>query len=42
MKPKAIEMELKKRLYFPYCWYRKQNDAWDRMPSFIYKMIGKS
>ena len=31
------EMELKKRHQFPYKWFRKQNDQWDRLTSFIYK-----
>lgn len=32
----SIQSELKKRHQFPYRWYRKQNDQWDRMSGFIY------
>ena len=32
-----IEMELKKRHQFPYKWFRKQNDQWDRFTNFIYQ-----
>lgn len=32
-----IENELRKRCQFPYKWYRKQNDEWDRYTQFIYQ-----
>ena len=32
-----IENELKHRLEYPYKWYRKQNDIWDKYTNFIYK-----
>lgn len=32
-----IEIELTKRLQYPYKWLRKQNDAWDSATKFIYK-----
>ena len=32
-----IEIQLKKRLQFPYTWLRKQSDAWDNATRFIYK-----
>ena len=32
-----IEMQLKKRLEYPYTWLRKQNNAWDNATKFIYK-----
>lgn len=31
-----LEIELKKRLNFPYSWGRKQNDDWDSRTRFIY------
>lgn len=40
MKPldlEHIELELKKRLQYPYKWLRKQNDLWDVATKFIYK-----
>ncbi len=33
-----IEKELKKRHSFPYKWFRKQNDIWDRYTQFIYQI----
>jgi len=33
-----IERELKKRHSFPYKWFRKQNDIWDRYTQFIYQI----
>lgn len=33
-----IEIELKKRLTYPYRWGRKQNDHYDRLTRFIYKI----
>jgi len=33
-----IENELKKRLKYPYVWGRKQNDYWDALSNFIYKI----
>ena len=33
-----LESELNKRLIYPYTWYRKQNDKWDKSTSFIYKV----
>lgn len=33
-----MEMELKKRCLYPYKWYRKQNDRWDRHSRFVYKI----
>lgn len=32
-----IERELKKRCRYPYKWFRKQNDEWDRYTQFIYR-----
>jgi hypothetical protein len=32
-----VEIELKKRLNYPYEWGRKQSNDWDRMTNFIYK-----
>ena len=32
-----IEIELTKRLQYPYKWLRRQNDAWDNATKFIYK-----
>ncbi len=33
-----IETQLKKRLPYPYKWYRKQNDVWDGYTQFIYQI----
>ncbi len=33
-----IEIQLKKRLLYPYSWGRKQNDIFDRTTNFIYKI----
>lgn len=33
-----IEMELKKRLAYPYKWGRKQNDEFDKLTNFVYKI----
>ncbi|MDH3267824.1 MAG: hypothetical protein OEM46_03110 [Ignavibacteria bacterium] len=33
-----IEKELKKRLAFPYKWGRKQNDDFDRLTNFVYRI----
>lgn len=33
-----IEKELKKRCQFPYKWFRKQNDQWDRYTQFVYQI----
>lgn len=33
-----IEKELKKRLVYPYKWGRKQNDEFDRLTNFVYKI----
>lgn len=33
-----IEKELKKRYQYPYKWFRKQNDEWDRYTRFIYQI----
>ena len=35
----AIEIELKKRLKFPYKWGRKQSDSWDTKTRFIYQTL---
>lgn len=32
-----LEVELKKRLDYPYHWGRKQNDDWDKQTNFIYQ-----
>ena len=32
-----IEIQLKKRLAYPYKWGRKQNDHFDRLTNFVYK-----
>lgn len=32
----AIETELKKRCKYQYRWFRKQNNSWDRLSSFVY------
>jgi hypothetical protein len=34
-----IEKELKKRLAYPYKWGRKQNDEFDRLTNFVYRII---
>ncbi len=31
-----VESELKKRLFYPYRWGRKQSDSWDQNTNFIY------
>ncbi len=31
-----IETQLKKRWHYPYRWFRKQNDLWDKHTNFIY------
>jgi hypothetical protein len=33
-----IEKELKKRLAYPYKWGRKQNDEFDKLTNFVYKI----
>ena len=33
-----IEKELKKRLVYPYKWGRKQNDEFDRLTNFVYRI----
>jgi hypothetical protein len=33
-----IEKELKKRLTYPYKWGRKQNDIFDKLTNFVYKI----
>lgn len=33
-----IEKELKKRWDYPYIWYRKQNNVWDKHTNFIYEI----
>ncbi|MDZ7625399.1 MAG: hypothetical protein U5J96_13280 [Ignavibacteriaceae bacterium] len=33
-----IEKELKKRLAYPYKWGRKQNDEFDRLTNFVYRI----
>jgi hypothetical protein len=33
-----IEKELKKRLSYPYKWGRKQNDQYDRLTNFVYRI----
>lgn len=33
-----IEIELQKRLSFPYKWGRKQSNYWDQKTNFIYKI----
>ena len=33
-----IEKELKKRLAYPYKWGRKQNDDFDRLTNFVYRI----
>lgn len=35
---KNLEIQLKKRLGFPYHWGRKQSDDWDKKTNFIYKV----
>lgn len=34
----TIEMELKKRLAYPYKWGRKQNDEFDKLTNFVYRI----
>ena len=34
-----IEKELKKRLAYPYKWGRKQNDEFDKLTNFVYKIF---
>lgn len=34
----AIEKELKKRLAYPYKWGRKQNDEFDKLTNFVYRI----
>jgi len=38
MNYEKLEKELKKRLKFEYCWGRKQNDEFDYLTNFIYKI----
>lgn len=38
MNLKLTEQQLKKRLCYPYKWYRKQNNLWDNYTNFIYKI----
>jgi len=33
-----IEKELKKRLAYPYKWGRKQNDQFDKLTNFVYRI----
>lgn len=33
-----LELQLKKRLKYPYTWVRKQADDWDKMTNFIYEI----
>lgn len=33
-----IEIELKKRLAYPYMWGRKQNDEYDKLTNFVYQI----
>ena len=33
-----IEKELKKRLAYPYKWGRKQNDEYDKLTNFVYRV----
>ena len=35
---KEIETELKKRLTYPYKWGRKQNDHFDKLTNFVYRI----
>lgn len=34
-----LEIQLQKRLVYPYHWYRKQNDMWDKTTRYIYKIF---
>ena len=34
-----IEKELKKRLAYPYKWGRKQNDQFDKLTNFVYRIL---
>jgi hypothetical protein len=36
--PVKIEVELKRRLAYPYKWGRKQNDEFDRLTNFVYRI----
>ncbi|HSW55233.1 MAG TPA: hypothetical protein VLH59_09095 [Ignavibacteriaceae bacterium] len=36
--PVKIEVELKKRLAYPYKWGRKQNDEFDKLTNFVYRI----
>lgn len=36
---KILETQLQKRLTYPYHWYRKQNDVWDKTTRYIYKIF---
>jgi len=38
MNTTLVEQQLKKRLRYPYKWYRKQNNLWDGYTNFIYKI----
>ncbi len=38
MNIEETEIQLKKRLQYPYKWYRKQNDLWDKYTNFIYQI----
>ena len=38
MNLQEVEIELQKRLRYPYKWYRKQNDIWDKYTNFIYQI----
>jgi hypothetical protein len=33
-----IERELKKRLVYPYKWGRKQNDEFDKLTNYVYRI----
>jgi hypothetical protein len=37
MNLQEVEIQLQKRLVYPYKWYRKQNDIWDKHTNFIYQ-----
>jgi hypothetical protein len=38
VEPGQIERELKKRLSYPYKWGRKQNDEFDKLTNFVYRI----
>ncbi len=38
MNLQETEKQLQKRLQYPYIWYRKQNDIWDKYTNFIYRI----